>query len=351
MCYGNINKPKTKPSASGRRQLGQQHNFGRHAANGDTSTTVSNIDFISHAFVGVNDDEMPWVTGFPGDPYSVDRKLWGGRSALPLPWFIRPDYNNYLAVSSFIRGDDGNPHRRKDNFARMHLAMVDDVGTKVSFDKLALPPSAIVETSPDNYQAWYFLNPPEEIRLRAERLIDGMVANGLTADASDPGMKGVTRYGRLPVGVNGKAKYVEKLGSAFVQRVSLWSPQLRYSVDEIADAYGVDMTLPASSAKNRRPARKGPSNAPGTSTDGITDLMTAIGLYLEPLGSIVGAHHVVCPWIHEHTDQEPSGTVYFEPSAENADRGGFKCHHGHCQQRSIADLVHFLARLQQITKD
>lgn len=311
---------------------------------------ISNVEFISHAFVGIKDDEMPWVTGFPGDPYTVDRKLWGGRSALPLPWFIRPDYNTYLAVSSFKRGTDDKPHRRKDNFGRMHLAMVDDVGTKVSFDKLALPPSAIVETSPDNYQAWYFLNPPEADRLRAERLIDGMVASGLTADASDPGMKGVTRYGRLPVGVNGKAKYVEKLGSPFVQLVTAWSPRLRYSVDEIADAYGVDMKMPANRSKKRRVLQKAAQKGTAT-TDGITDLMTTIGLYLEPLDSIAGAHQVICPWIHEHTDQEPSGTVYFEPSEENADRGGFKCHHGHCQHRNIADLVHFLARLQQISKD
>jgi hypothetical protein len=312
---------------------------------------VSNIDFISHAFVAIKDDQIPWVTGFSGDPYTVDRKLWGGRSALPLPWFIRPDYNNYLTVSSFKQGDDGKAHRRKANFGCMHLAMVDDVGTKVPFEKLVLPPSAIVETSPGNYQAWYFLNPPEADRLRAERLIDGMVATGLTADASDPGMKGVTRYGRLPVGVNGKAKYVEALGRDFVQRVAVWSPQIRYSVDEIAGAYGVDMTLPASRVMKRRPSKKVSSSVPVTSSDGITDLMTAIGLYLEPLASLDGAHYVTCPWVHEHTDEDPSGTVYFEPSEENADRGGFKCHHGHCQHRNITDLVHFLARLQQITKD
>lgn len=340
-----------KPNTSGRMYLGRQHNFWCQAADRDVCTTVSNIDFISHAFVGVKNDEMPWVTGFSGDPYTVDRKLWGGRSALPLPWFIRPDHNNYLAVSSFKRGDDGKPHRRKDNFGHMHLVMVDDVGTKVQFDKLALQPSAIVETSPGNYQAWYFLNPPEADRLRAERLIDGMVATGLTADASDPGMKGVTRYGRLPVGVNGKAKYVEQLGSAFVQRVTLWSPQLRYSADEIADAYDVNMELQESTPK-KRPSRRSIFQGGTTATkDGIAELLTTIGLYLEPLGSIAGAHQVICPWVHEHTDEDPSGTVYFEPSEENADRGGFKCHHGHCQHRNITDLVHFLARLQQITKD
>lgn len=341
-----------KPSASGRRRQGQQQKHGTSAAICDLSTTVTNIDFISQAFCSMTEDEVPWVTGFPGDPYTVDRKLWGGRSALPLPWFIRIDYNNYIAVSSFVPNDDDWPHRRKSNFGQMHLVMVDDVGTKVDFDKLALPPSVLVETSPGNFQAWYFLNPPEDDRLRAERLIDGMVANGLTADASDPGMKGVTRYGRLPVGVNGKAKYVEKLGSPFVQRVAVWSPTTRYSIDKIAAAYGVDLSIPAKrSVTVKRRTKKAINPGIASSADGLLDELSATGLYLEPVKSLDGAHQIVCPWLHEHTDEEQSGTVYFDPGDGNNWRGGFKCHHGHCQHRTMADLQHFLARLQSLTKE
>jgi hypothetical protein len=314
----------------------------------------TNRNFLAYAFSGVTDTEMPWVTGFLGDPLSVDRALWGGRNALPLPWFIRPAHNNYIAVSSFLPAPDGMYHRRKNQFSRMHLVMVDDVGTKVPMGKLALPPSALVETSPGNYQAWYFLNPPEADRSRAERLIDRMVANGLTADASDPGMKGVTRYGRLPVGVNGKAKYVEKLGHAFVQRVKVWAPTQRYSVDEIASAYGADMTAPLDSCAPRRSrsrARFTPAGCALGSGDDFLDLLNAAGLYIEPVGSLDGAHHIVCPWLPHHTDEDPSGTVYFVPSAENDWYGGFKCHHGHCQHRSVGDLGYFLNRLQELSAE
>ncbi|MBX3647164.1 MAG: hypothetical protein KF853_13615 [Rhodocyclaceae bacterium] len=311
---------------------------------------TSNIDFICHAFRGVTNDEMPWVTGFPGDPLAVRHDLWGGHAALPLPWFIRPDHNNYIAVSSFKRGDDGQHRRRKANFSRMHLVMIDDLGTKVPMKKLTLPPSALVETSPGNYQGWYFLYPPEPERWRAERLIDGMIAAGLTADASDPGMKGVTRYGRLPAGINSKAKYVEKLGGPFVQRVAVWSPLTRYSIDQIAAAYGVDMTVPANRGAHRpRRSAKLPSVGAADSTDGILNLLSCTGLYLEPANSLPGAHRIVCPWVHEHTDEDPSGSAYFEPNEQNDWRGGFKCHHGHCQDRTIYDLTHFLIRLQQIS--
>lgn len=311
---------------------------------------ITNADFLAHAFRGIAAEEMPWVTGFPGDPLAVQHDLWGGRPALPLPWFIRPAHNNFIAVSSFREGDDGQYRRRKANFSRLHLVMVDDLGTKVPMKKLALPPSALVETSPGNFQGWYFLHPSEADRLRAERLIDGMIAAGLTANATDPGMKGVTRYGRLPVGINGKAKYVEKLGRPFVQRVAIWSPMTRYSTDEIAHAYGVDMTAPARRRALSRQCARGSALPGKTSTaDDRLDLLTHAGLHLEPLSGTEGAHRIVCPWVHEHTDEDPSGTVYFSPSEENGWRGGFKCHHGHCQGRTIADLFYFLARLQQIS--
>jgi hypothetical protein len=309
----------------------------------------TNTDFICHAFRDATNEEQPWVTGFPGDPLDIEHRLWGGRGALPLPWFIRPEHNNYIAVSSFKRGTDDTFRRRKDNFSRMHLVMVDDVGTKVPHAKLVLAPSAVVETSPGNYQAWYFLNPPEADRGRAERLIDGMVATGLTADASDPGMKGVTRYGRLPVGINGKAKYVEKLGQPFVQRVDTWAPWTRYSTNEVAAAYGVAMT--GSPARPQRRSAKAPlrTTAVAGAEDGFVDLLDAAGLYMEAAPALPDAHRIVCPWVHQHTDEDPSGTVYFEPSDQNDWRGGFKCHHGHCQARTVVDLTHFLISLQEFS--
>jgi len=309
---------------------------------------VSNRDFISHAFYKVGPDEAPWVTGFRGDPGSVDHKLWGGRSALPMPRFICDGNNNYIAVSAFKLASDGRYRRRKDCFAGMYIVMIDDVGTKVPFDKLVLPPTCLVETSPGNFQAWYFLKAPERDRHRAETLVKGMIASGLTADGADPGMSGVTRYGRLPVGVNGKGKYVEHLGHPFVQRVAVWSPDQRYSIDEIADAYGVNLQV-TRTPRRKAPPRKRQVPDLGTSDGhgGITSILDNAGLYLEPLSGLDGGHRIVCPWVHEHTDEDPTGTVYFEPSEENAWSGGFKCHHGHCQQRTIADLTHFLIRLLQ----
>ena len=132
--------------------------------------------------------------------------------------------------------------RRKVNFRAMHVVMIDDIGTKVPHSQIAVEPSVLVETSPDNFQAWYFLQRPERDRLRAELLIDRMIGAGLTKDAKDPGMRGVTRYGRLPVGRNGKPTYVQRLGAAFVQRVVVWQLERLISLDSLAQAYGLDLT-------------------------------------------------------------------------------------------------------------
>lgn len=339
-----------RPGDSCQSHPGQQRN-GRSDASWKytpmkRAVVLSNRDFLTQAFGRCGTDETPWVAGFPGDPNAVEHGVWMGRAALPLPPFIRDGNNNYIVVSTFRRGEDGKYHRRKDCFSGMFVVMVDDVGTKVPFDRLHLEPTCLVETSPGNFQAWYFLIEPERDRSRAEGLVRGMIASGLTADGSDPGMNGVTRYGRLPVGVNGKAKYADSAGQPFVQRVAHWAPLVRYSLDQIAHAYDVD--LAAAATKHHRKVsdrRKVPAGVGGD--DGLTGVLEGLGLYLEPITSLGGGHRIVCPWVHEHTDQEPSGTAYFEPSEENSWAGGFKCQHGHCQHRTIADLTHFVTRVLQ----
>jgi len=220
----------------------------------------------------------------------------------------------------------------------------------IPFEKLKIEPTCLVETSPGNFQAWYFLAEPERDRGRAERLIKGMIASGLTADGSDPGMNGVTRYGRLPEGVNDKTKYADESGNPFVQRVAHWSPLTRYSLDEIAAAYAIDLDVVAAPTRRRGKRARIAASLPAL-VGGFIAVIEAADLYLEPLASIPGAHHIICPWVHEHTDEDSTGTVYFEPSDENAWAGGFKCHHGHCQHRTIADLTHFITRLLKITKE
>ncbi len=292
------------------------------------------------------------VAAFRGDPGKVDRRAWAGRPWSPgqklPPWF--DGANCYLTVSTFDADPEtGRRHRRKASFAAMHAVMVDDVGTKVDRKKLRLPPSALIETSPGNFQAFYFLkqNASTRDRLLCERLIDRMIAAGLTADGTDPGMRGVTRYGRLPVGINGKAKYVEKLGEPFQTRCVLLESWRRYSAQWIAKAWALDLSAPPPPRYTKKAA---PSPAlierAGEQFAALLETLKIMEMYIGQRGA---AHDITCPWIAEHTGKAASGTAIFEPSKDNGWAGGFVCHHGHCREhRTIRHVYAWLAELSRL---
>ena len=296
---------------------------------------LPNADFIAHAFAGIGADEVPWVAGFPGDVATAAHSVWFGSSALPMPRFIRDTHNNYVCVSTFKRAEDGKHRRRKDCWSGLWLVLLDDLGTKVPLDALRLGPSCLVETSPGNFQAWLALVQPERDQQKAQALINGLIKAG----ASDPGAGNLTRYGRLPAGINGKVKYA-KDGQPFTQRVHVWEPPRRYTPEQIAKAYGFDL---AAASQPRTPRRKpGDSNAGGP---GYLPILEAAGLYLAPIRGFQGGHRIVCPWHDGHTGKDQTGTAYFEPDEQNDGRGGFKCQHSHCARRTIADLDWFIVRL------
>lgn len=299
---------------------------------------LPNIDFIAHAFAGIGADEVPWVAGFPGDVANADHRVWFGSSATPMPRFVKAGHNNYIAVSSFKRAEDGKHRRRKECGAGLWMVLLDDLGTKVPFDTaLRLHPSCLLETSPGNFQAWLFLAQPERDPLKAQALIDGLIKAG----ASDPGAGNLTRYGRLPTGINGKAKYA-KDGQPFTQRVHVWAPDQRYTPAQIAQAYGFDLEA----ASKPRAKRKGAKPA---SANRYVDILDDAGLYLRPITSMHGAHQIICPWWEQHTDKDQTGSIYFEPDNGNGMKGGFKCQHGHCAHRTIRDLDWFVQTLLRNT--
>ena len=302
---------------------------------------VTNQMFLNCMFQDMPEDTRAILATFDGDPNdeSGDRrwkwkaKPWQlGQGA----WQIPKEQNNYFAISVFKRDQQtGRFRRTKTNIVQLCAVMIDDIGTKVPKTKIKLPLTATIETSPGNFQGFYRIKPSPGARdlETALRLLDQMVKSGLTADGSDPGMKGVTRYGRLPSGVNGKIKYVEQLGAPFVVRATQWNPERAYTAERIAKAFGLNISAPP-----KREPLPVPPGAIKQRTDEFNSLLQALGdagLYLASRG---GWHDIECPWIDQHTDRGATGTSLVTPSAANRWAGGFRCHHGHCQERSIRDL-------------
>jgi hypothetical protein len=287
---------------------------------------MTNDDFIKLMFADAPAGAFPWVTAFQSAPGDASRGEWGGWPVRRLS-DVPSTGNTYVVVSSFV-ASEGRHRRRKANFAAMHTVMFDDIGTKIPERSIALPFTVLVETSPGNCQGWLKLNPPIADRDLAERLVNRMIDAGLTANGKDSGMKGVTRYGRLPQGRNTKPRP----SGAWLHRVIEARTDLTYTVDEIAEAYELDLTAPPP-----QPVRPPP---PGPLPDVLGWLVSA-GRYQAPLGG--GWHAITCPWVNEHTDGIASGTAYREPATDNHGWGAFKCHHGHCEKRHIKQLLHLYA--------
>lgn len=288
-----------------------------------SAVNLSIPNFLRATFLRLPEGAFPWVTGFRCDPYHPSAR-WGGFPVTgKIPDIIEPAANCYMAVSSFKPGDDGAIHRRKANFAGLHLLMVDDVGTKVRPDVISLDPSYLLETSPGNYQAGYLLAEPVTDRALAEAVINAMVAQGLATDGIDPGMKGVTRYARLPVGINNKPALVAEHGQPFKVRLAEWEPERRYTLDEIISAYQLKLG-------RARPASPAPPSPLHSSADPLLAWLTERGQIKGPANP-EGWIPISCPWLDEHTGRADTGAAYLPPS-------GFKCHHGHCESRTIHDL-------------
>ncbi len=124
-----------------------------------------------------------------------------------------------------------------------------------------------------------------------------------------------------------------------------WSPELRYSVEELVDGLAIgDDAAGRSKRQGTRPTQERPTDGdpvwiPRPDENAVLVALRNRGLYKAPLGE--GKHDITCPWVQEHTGQVDGGTAYFEPD-DHWPIGGFKCLHGHCADRHVRDLLRVL---------
>jgi hypothetical protein len=165
------------------------------------TVTVGNDEFLRTLFAGLSGDVAPVVTSFKGNPATVTQGAWKSRRWQDGTTALPAEVNNYFSLSTFRPDDAGEYRRRKAQFVALHVVMLDDIGGKVPMERVTLPPTWLLETSPGNHQAGYLLTEPITDGLLADRLMNAIVA----AELCDPGANGPrARLARLPVAVNGK---------------------------------------------------------------------------------------------------------------------------------------------------
>lgn len=314
---------------------------------------ITNTLFLRTIFAGLPEDRVAWTCAFPGDP--AKDGTWSGIGVRPSdPWAAatvdwQAEVNNTFCTFSAFSGierPDGSRDfvgRRKVLFAGMYAVMLDDLGagpgSKIAPSQLPadLPPAWILETSPGNFQIGYLLRPVSINPNQAAALLDAMVHEGLQAE-EDPGMKGVTRYGRMPVGSNGKPAYREKEGDPpFPHRLVHWDPGGgAHSLQAICAAFGLDLAwierrtgqMAAETSRLVRAADDDPW---------LEVLRMAVGRVEEPHDKGLDGTwcDCTCPWVGEHTHGIDNGSAYMLG-------GGYQCHHGHCHHKTWHDVWRWL---------
>lgn len=190
---------------------------------------ISNHQFITELFRGIPENAYAAVCTKPGNPEDGGwkaRPIKGKNLELPI------GSNNYICCSSFYLTADGSFNVRKENFHAIHFLLLDDVGTKIQPEQLAgFEPSWVLETSPGNHQAGIVLKEPIIDREEAMRLTNALVKCELT----DPGASGISRWARLPNGINGKPNYLDDLGNSFACKLVSWNPGKRYTTGQIEE--------------------------------------------------------------------------------------------------------------------
>jgi hypothetical protein len=296
---------------------------------------VSNDAVLTQLFKHIAPDERAVMCTVAGDPATItDPTVWRGhpwRYGTPCP--LKTDRNNYVAISSF-RADpeDGKYRRTKAQFAAAHAIMIDDIGTKVPLQAVPhdLVPSLVVETSPGNFQATFFLEQPHRDREVVEGAIKQIIEH-VTGGGVDPGMAGVTRVLRLPGGMNWKH------GRQWQCRVHVWRPEIRTSWTELVHAFNL-----VERHKVFNEPDDGVSRERKRGFSLVRDGLKALGRVKRNTGS--GWFDIQCPWIDEHTGRADTGTAVAPPMKANGYYGGFKCHHGHCESRTWGDLEEWVQR-------
>ena len=166
---------------------------------------ISNVDFLT--------------TIFPNnDSFQCDHRF-----RYQQPTQLNTNHALYYAICAVTKQT-----RKNDNFTSLNVLVCDDVNTKAAIP--SLPPSYIIESSPNNFQYGYILSTPETDINKAKTLINHLINSGYT----DAAAHGIVRLVRLPSGVNGKNE-LDKID--FKVHLTHWEPATRYTYQELTDYF------------------------------------------------------------------------------------------------------------------
>lgn len=279
---------------------------------------VTNQEFLYTIFGGA------WtrahVSAFADDPGDIKQErraaCWSGGSAQDKLGTFNENDNQYYTISVFDKDGD-RAVRRIANFEACYIIVADDVKEKLDESKMAkLPPPTYKLLTSENSEQWgWVLEAPCFDAHKVTLLVDGLIAKGSDTKI-DPGMKGITRYVRLPGGSNTKKSRLID-GAPFKCQLLDWRPDNYASIDELASTFDIDLSVPATATRkldclSTDEARKHP----------IFDHVKVTGVGND------GWIRIDCLNAAQHSGDDVTGAAVQVNIAGDLN---YSCHHGHCQ--------------------
>lgn len=312
-------------------------------------------EFLRELGKGLPEDERLMVGYAEEATVQVDangKKVNGG-------WWPKPhkdgkpvDYfkNCYICISSSIK--TMNPKTEKmrywrgeESFGHGVALMVDDVGDgkgskgNLSLDYFfdILPPTAVVQTSPGNYQLYYFMAEPVESMIYFKAFLSCFVGQVLEK-GGDRTIKDVSRFGRFPCGINNKRdsdnnfKYIVD-GKPWRVRLEHADYSVRYMPEDIAKAFNFPIIIPVKKELViSEDEYKYDSIWLKIAERLLSKAKQGEGAAGEVSCNMSGKYRIRCPWGHEHSNGDPFG-AYFRGPIPGADHSFvFGCGHDGCRQ-------------------
>lgn len=299
------------------------------------------VSYPSEATVQTDENGKKINSGFWPQPYKDGN-------------YIKTESNAYVCISSSIKTP--NPKtgelrywRGEASFARGHGFFIDDVGDGkgskgnllLADIKAKLPPTAVVETSPGNYQCWYFFDEPVTEMAYFKAFLNCFVEFVLEGAGGDVTIKDIARYGRIPLGINNKRlkdgtiKYADETGKPFRVRLVEADYGKRYSIPDIAQAFKFDVIIPK---RTRVIVDADEFQFDSVWLDMAVEALNELGMGEGSNGEMVlnqsGKYRIFCPWGHEHSNGDPYG-AYIRGPIPGADYAFvFGCGHDTCRKEN-----------------
>jgi hypothetical protein len=305
------------------------------------------LNLVFHSELTTDEETMMWVVPRHRKPvYPIsENEMFDHLEGSKVPRAL------YFGTATARRDHTGGLFNRQALFERLHVVVLDDIGTKGQAADLPedLKPTYIVESSEGNFQYGYVLETPIDNLDSAKALVSIMYEAGI----ADAGGKMPNKLVRLPEGVNGKKGDKCDFVTALISKDGpLWTPQGLLDALNCGGSWE-EIQADALDATKRRTRLRGgttpwaPYRPTRASMSGIID---PVAEWLEENDKIVSESDewltVRCPFSDGHTSG--GDTAGYKPVGvgEDPNLRLFHCFHDSCSEMKTREFLQYVATLE-----